>query len=51
MRVHALTRPLLPLLLLAGTPAAAAPTDDFRQLLTDHWTWVLAENPGAGPAR
>ena len=45
MRVHALTRPLLPLLLLAGTPAAAAPADDFRQLLSDHWAWVLRDNP------
>ena len=43
MRVHAL---LLPLALIAASPAAAAaPADDFRQLLTDHWAWVLAENP------
>ena len=41
MRVHA----LMPLALLVAAPAAAAPADDFHQLLTDHWAWVLRENP------
>jgi len=32
-------------LLLLATPAAAAPADDFRQLIADHWTWWLSANP------
>ncbi|MCA3254726.1 MAG: DUF885 domain-containing protein [Alphaproteobacteria bacterium] len=31
--------------LLATAPAAAAPADDFRQLLADHWSWWLSTNP------
>ena len=27
------------------TPAAAAPTDDFRQLMDEHYQWLLRENP------
>lgn len=31
---------------LAGaSPAAAAPADDFRQLLADHYAWLLRESP------
>jgi uncharacterized protein (DUF885 family) len=33
-------------LLLAGSaPAAAAPADDFRRLIEDHWSWSMRENP------
>src|SRR5688500_15203186 len=31
--------------LLAGSPAAAAPADDFRRLLDDHYAWLLRESP------
>ena len=39
-----------PSLLIAASlafaaPLAAAPADDFRQLLADHYAWVLRENP------
>ena len=33
------------LLILAATPAAAAPAEDFRKLLDDHYAWLLRENP------
>jgi uncharacterized protein (DUF885 family) len=36
-------------LLLAGA-ATAAPSDDFRRLLDDHWAWWLAENPTTATA-
>ena len=45
MRVHALTRILLPLAVLVASPVAAAPADDLQRLLDDHWAWVLARNP------
>ncbi len=45
MTVHRLARALAPLALIVATPAAAAPADDLRQLLTDHWAWVLKDNP------
>jgi len=32
-------------LLLAAAPAAAAPADDFRRLLDDHYAWLLRESP------
>ena len=31
--------------LLAASPAAAAPADDFRRLLDDHYAWLLRESP------
>ncbi len=31
--------------LAIAAPLAAAPADDFRQLLADHYAWVLRENP------
>ena len=45
-------RTLLIGLLLATTaaPAAAAPADDFRALMTDHYAWLLRENPTAATA-
>ena len=32
-------------LLATGTPAAAAPAEDFRALIDEHWAWYLRENP------
>ena len=32
-------------MLLAVSPAAAAPADDFKALLADHWAWTLKHNP------
>jgi uncharacterized protein (DUF885 family) len=31
--------------LALASPAAAAPADDFRQLLADHYAWLLRESP------
>ena len=31
--------------LLATAPASAAPADDFRALLSDHYAWLLRESP------
>jgi uncharacterized protein (DUF885 family) len=31
--------------LFLAAPLAAAPADDFRQLLQDHYAWLLRENP------
>ncbi|HEX8468852.1 MAG TPA: DUF885 domain-containing protein [Allosphingosinicella sp.] len=31
--------------LLAAAPAAAAPADDFRRLLDEHYAWLLRESP------
>ncbi|TFI59170.1 DUF885 domain-containing protein [Sphingomonas parva] len=31
--------------LAVSVPVAAAPSDDFRQLLTDHYAWLLKESP------
>jgi uncharacterized protein (DUF885 family) len=31
--------------LLAAAPAGAAPADDFRRLLDDHYAWLLRESP------
>ncbi|MGZ8284699.1 MAG: DUF885 domain-containing protein [Allosphingosinicella sp.] len=31
--------------LLAAAPAAAAPAEDFRRLLDDHYAWLLRESP------
>ncbi len=45
MTVHRLARALAPLALLVAAPAQGAPADDFHQLLTDHWRWVLDEDP------
>jgi uncharacterized protein (DUF885 family) len=36
--------------LVAAAPAAAAPADDFRKLLEDHYAWLLRENPTAATA-
>jgi uncharacterized protein (DUF885 family) len=36
---------ILALLLVSGSPAAAAPEDDFRRLLEAHYAWLLRENP------
>ena len=36
---------LLAALLFAATPTAAAPADDFKRLLDDHYAWLLRENP------
>jgi len=30
---------------LVAQPLAAAPADDFKALLADHWRWYLSENP------
>ena len=41
-------RPFRPFLLataLAAAPALAAPADDFRTLLDEHWAWELKSNP------
>jgi len=37
--------PLVGALLLAAAPAAAAPADDFKRLLDDHYAWLLRESP------
>jgi uncharacterized protein (DUF885 family) len=31
--------------LLAAAPAAAAPADDFKRLLDDHYAWLLRDSP------
>jgi uncharacterized protein (DUF885 family) len=31
--------------LLAASPAAAAPADDFHRLMDDHYSWLLRESP------
>lgn len=36
---------LIALLLVSAAPAAAAPADDFRRLLDEHYAWLLRENP------
>ena len=39
-------RPIfIALLLASAAPAQAAPADDFRRLLDDHYAWLLKENP------
>ncbi|HEY0445529.1 MAG TPA: DUF885 domain-containing protein [Allosphingosinicella sp.] len=39
-------RKLLIAVLLAGSaPAAAAPADEFRTLLDEHWAWSMRESP------
>jgi uncharacterized protein (DUF885 family) len=40
-------RPILAIALaaLAASPAAAAPADDFKKLLADHYAWLLRTNP------
>jgi uncharacterized protein (DUF885 family) len=42
MRLHLLAAAAL---LATAAPAAAAPSDDLRQLLADHFAWLLRENP------
>ncbi|HEX8527571.1 DUF885 domain-containing protein [Allosphingosinicella sp.] len=37
--------PVLAALLAFGAPAVAAPADDFRLLLDEHYRWLLSENP------
>ncbi len=42
---------LLAAAVLAGaTPAVAAPADDFRTLLDEHYQWLLRENPESATA-
>lgn len=36
---------LVAALLACAVPAAAAPADDFRRLLDEHYAWLLRENP------
>lgn len=36
--------------LLAAAPSAAAPSDDFRTLLADHYAWLLKQNPVSATA-
>ena len=36
---------IIALMLAAAAPAIAAPGDDFRRLLEDHYAWLLRENP------
>jgi uncharacterized protein (DUF885 family) len=36
---------LLAVTFALASPAAAAPADDFRKLLEDHYAWLLRENP------
>ncbi|HEY0626801.1 MAG TPA: DUF885 domain-containing protein [Allosphingosinicella sp.] len=36
---------LLALLVACASPVAAAPADDFRRLLDEHYAWLLKENP------
>jgi uncharacterized protein (DUF885 family) len=38
-------RIVIALLLAASAPAAAAPSDEFRKLLDDHWAWSMRESP------
>ncbi len=38
-------RLVLAALLLTSTPALAAPSDDLKAVLTDHWAWYLRSNP------
>ncbi len=39
-------RKLLALIMLAGAmPAAAAPADDLKAVIDQHWSWSLKENP------
>jgi uncharacterized protein (DUF885 family) len=46
MRMRRSTRFLLAAAMLAvSAPSAAAPTDDFRRLLEEHYAWLLRENP------
>lgn len=33
------------LLLSVSTPALAAPSDDLKSVIADHWAWFLKENP------
>src|SRR5436853_675474 len=37
-------------LLALAAPAFAAPSDDFRLLLDDHYRWLLRENPTSATA-
>ncbi len=37
----------LALLLTVSTPALAAPSDDLKAVIADHWAWFLKENPTA----
>jgi uncharacterized protein (DUF885 family) len=36
---------LIALLLAGSAPAAAAPADDLKRLLDEHWAWTMRENP------
>ena len=35
------------LLVAVSTPALAAPSDDLKAVISDHWQWWLKENPVA----
>src|SRR5688500_12559306 len=41
---------LLSAALFLAAPLAAAPPEDFRQLLADHYAWLLRENPAYATA-
>jgi uncharacterized protein (DUF885 family) len=45
MRLKHPTALLVTAFLLLAAPAAATPADDFRQLLADHYAWLLRESP------
>ena len=36
---------IIALALTTSAPALAAPADDFRRLLDEHWAWTLRNNP------
>ena len=39
------------LLVAVSTPALAAPSDDLKAVISDHWQWWLRENPVAAGGR
>lgn len=36
---------LIALMMASSAPALAAPADDLRQVMNEHWTWYLKNNP------
>ncbi|NBR32479.1 MAG: DUF885 family protein, partial [Sphingomonadaceae bacterium] len=45
MRRLPMRRIVTALLLGVATPAVAAPADDLKAVISDHWSWWLSENP------
>ena len=45
MKGSSMRKLILAALIAAAGPAFAAPADDFQRLLTEHWSWVLRNNP------